>query len=659
MNPKDEILYLRKTIEKHNYNYYVLDNPTIQDYEYDMLLHRLIALEEEHPELKTPDSPTQRVGGMALESFQQVEHIVPLESLNDVFSFEEIEAFGNRISSAGVKSCFVVEPKIDGLSVALEYNDGIFTRGATRGNGLIGEDVTENLRTVKTIPLRVENCPGKLVVRGEVYMPKKVFQALNEQREADGMPLFANPRNAAAGSLRQLDPKIAASRKLDILVFNIQYADNFTFESHTQSLEFLAEKGFKVIKYAKYNTLTDCRSRINWLGENRDCFDFDMDGAVIKLDSIADRAALGSTAKAPRWAVAFKYPPEEKETRLVDIVVQVGRTGVLTPKAVVEPVRLAGTTVTNATLHNQSFIFEKDIRIGDTVVIRKAGEIIPEVLGVVIDKRPDDAVPYQLPKHCPACGSAVIQDEGGAAYRCRGAECPAQLQRNIVHFASRQAMDIDGLGTALVTLLLEKDIIHSAADLYFIDPQSVAMLKGMGLKSAENLVTAIEKSKNNDLSRLIFALGIMQVGQSAAKALARAFGSLDALMNSSMSELTAIDDIGEVTARNIMYWFADPQSVHFISELKRAGVNMKSKETIQNQTYAGITFVLTGTLTGFTREQAKAKIEALGGKVSSSVSKKTGFVLAGENPGSKLAKAEALGVKIISEDEFISMIKQD
>jgi len=488
-------------------------------------------------------------------------------------------------------------------------------------------------------------------------MSKKVFHSLNEQREKEGQPLFANPRNAAAGSLRQLDPKIAASRKLDILVFNVQYSDSFTFTSHTDSLEFLIEKSFKVIKYANYNTLSECCDRINWLGENRDTFDFDMDGAVIKLNSIADRISLGSTSKAPRWAVAFKYPPEEKETRLVDIIVQVGRTGVLTPKAVVEPVRLAGTTVTNATLHNQNFISEKDIRIGDTVIVRKAGEIIPEVLGVVMDKRPENTVPYKLPEACPACGSAVIQDEGGAAYRCRGAECPAQLQRNIVHFASRQAMDIDGLGTALVSLLLENDIIKSPADLYYIDPQQVAMLKGMGTKSAEKLVAAIEKSKKNDLSRLIFALGIMQVGQSAAKSLARAFGSMDALMNATMLELISIDDFGDITAQNIIYWFEDPQSQHLISELKRAGVNMESKETIQKQTFAGTTFVLTGTLARFTRDQAKAIIESLGGKVSSSVSKKTGYVVAGENPGSKLTKAESLGVKIISEEEFEAMIE--
>ncbi|MBQ6540734.1 MAG: NAD-dependent DNA ligase LigA [Oscillospiraceae bacterium] len=657
MNAKEEITALRETLNQHNYNYYVLDNPTIPDYEYDAMLHRLIELEEENPELITPDSPTQRVGGEALSSFEQVTHIVPLESLNDVFSFDEIYAFGTRLGE--LRGGFTVEPKIDGLSVALEYNDGKFTRGATRGNGTVGEDVTENLRTIKAIPLKINNCPGRLVVRGEVYMPKKVFHELNDRREAEGKPLFANPRNAAAGSLRQLDPKIAASRKLSILVFNVQYSDSFTFSRHSESLDFLREKGFKVIEYAEYDDLKDCCDRINWLGDNRESFDFDMDGAVIKVNDLSERTRLGSTAKAPRWAVAFKYPPEEKETKLVDIIVQVGRTGVLTPKAVVEPVRLAGTTVTNATLHNQNFISEKDIRIGDTVIIRKAGEIIPEVLGVVTDKRPEGTVPYKLPDRCPACGSAVIQDEGGAAYRCRGAECPAQLHRNIVHYASRQAMDIDGLGEALVALLLDNSLIKSPADLYSLDPQSVSMLKGMGVKSAEKLKAAIEDSKSRDLSRLIFALGIMQVGQSAAKSLARTFGSMEKLQSASVDELVKIDDIGEITAQNIRMWFDDPQSIHLINCLKDAGVNMMSLEAPAESTLQGSTFVLTGTLESFTRDQAKDAIEKLGGKVSSSVSKKTTYVVAGENPGSKLTKAEALGVTILSEDEFKNMINKD
>jgi DNA ligase (NAD+) len=657
MNAKDEISALRETLKQHNYNYYVLDNPTITDYEYDAMLHRLIELEEENPELVTPDSPTQRVGGEALTSFEQVTHIVPLESLNDVFSFDEIYSFGTRLGE--LTGGYTVEPKIDGLSVALEYNDGIFTRGATRGNGTVGEDVTENLRTIKAIPLKIDDCPGRLVVRGEVYMPKKVFHALNDQRERDGQPLFANPRNAAAGSLRQLDPKIAASRKLSIIVFNVQFADNFTFATHAESLDFLTDKGFKVIKYAKYDDLKDCCDRITWLGENRESFDFDMDGAVIKVNDLSERNRLGSTAKAPRWAVAFKYPPEEKETKLVDIIVQVGRTGVLTPKAVVEPVRLAGTTVTNATLHNQNFISEKDIRIGDTVIVRKAGEIIPEVLSVVTEKRPENTVPYRLPDRCPACGSQVIQDEGGAAFRCRGAECPAQLQRNIVHFASRQAMDIDGLGTALVSSLLENDLIKSPADLYSLDPQSVAMLKGMGIKSAEKLKKAIEDSKSRDLSRLIYALGIMQVGQSAARSLARTFGSMEKLRNAAEDELVMIDDIGEITAKNIRMWFDDPQSVHLINSLKAAGVNMESQEVPAKTALAGTTFVLTGTLERFTREQAKEAIEKLGGKVSSSVSKKTGYVVAGENPGSKLTKAESLGVTVLTEEEFIDMINKD
>ena len=654
MNVKDEIIELREQLNRHNYNYYVLDNPTITDFEYDSMMQRLIRLEEENPELITPDSPTQRVGGQALTQFEQVEHIVPLESLNDVFSFGEVMEFGARIGE--ITGGFSVEPKIDGLSVALEYNDGVFTRGATRGNGTVGEDVTENLRTIKSIPLKIDGVSGRFIVRGEVYMPKKVFAALNEQRELNGQPLFANPRNAAAGSLRQLDPKIAASRRLDILVFNVQYSDTYSFETHGESLDFLRNKGFKVIKNEICDNLKDCCDRISAIGDSRDKFDFDMDGAVVKVNSISERRRLGSTAKAPRWAVAFKYPPEEKETLLKDIIVQVGRTGVLTPKAVVDPVRLAGTTVTNATLHNQNFITEKDIRIGDIIKIRKAGEIIPEVLEVV--RHGEGTVPYRLPDRCPACGSAVVQDEGGAAYRCIGAECPAQLQRNIVHFASRQAMDIDGLGTAVVGLLLENELIKSAADLYFLDTQEVAMLKGLGKKSAEKLQSALEKSKSNDLSRLIFALGINQVGQSAARSLARTFGTMDKLENAGEDELTAIDDIGEVTAKNIIRWFADPQSKHLLSRLREAGVNMTSTEEPPKTTLAGVTFVLTGTLERFTRDEAKAAIEKLGGKVSGSVSKKTGIVVAGENAGSKLTKAESLGVRIIDEAEFVKLIEE-
>ena len=621
-----------------------------------MMLHKLMELEEKNPEFITPDSPTQRVGGQAVSAFEPVTHEVPLESLSDVFSTEEVIAFGERVKTAVGDVSFVAEPKIDGLSMALEYVNGVFVRGATRGDGRVGEDVTENLRTIKAIPLKLENAPARLIVRGEVYMPKKVFHELNEQREIIGQPLFANPRNAAAGSMRQLDPKVAASRKLSIIIFNVQLAEGMSFSTHEESLEYLRKLKFKVVDAKPCKNIKEAVDHINWLGENRDSLDFDMDGAVIKVNSLSARQAMGSTAKAPRWAVAFKYPPEKKETKLVDIVVQVGRTGVLTPKAVVKPVRLAGTTVTNATLHNQDFITEKDIRIGDTVLVQKAGEIIPEVLSVNKDKRPDGTVPYFLPDTCPVCGSPVVRDEGGAAKRCIGTECPAQLLRNIVHFASKNAMDIDGLGTAIVSSLLDAGLIKSVADLYFLDAQSIASLDRMGKKSAENLISAIEKSKANDLSKLLFALGILQVGQSAAKSLAGYFGTLDALANATPLELLQIDDIGAITANNIVEWFANEQSKHLISRLKEAGVNMSNHTEKIDDRFAGKTFVLTGALTKYTRSEATALIEKFGGKASSSVSKKTDYVLAGEDAGSKLTKAESLGIIIISEDDFEQMI---
>ncbi|MBR7081455.1 MAG: NAD-dependent DNA ligase LigA [Oscillospiraceae bacterium] len=657
MNAREDIEELKKILNEHSYRYYVLDDPTVSDYEYDMLLHRLIDLENENPELITPDSPTQRVGGEALSAFAPVSHDVPLESLTDVFSFDEVRSFDERIRASVSDVRYVTEPKIDGLSMALEYVGGVFVRGATRGDGRTGEDVTENLKTIKVIPLKLENAPERLVVRGEVYMPKKVFHELNDEREKEGLPPFANPRNAAAGSMRQLDPKVAASRRLSIIIFNIQSASGVTFKTHADSLEYLKSLKFKVVDYKLCRSIDECLARIDWLGESRGSLDFDMDGAVIKVDDLSQRAELGSTAKAPRWAVAYKYPPEKKETRLIDIVVQVGRTGVLTPKAVVEPVRLAGTTVTNATLHNQDFITEKDIRIGDTVIVQKAGEIIPEVLGVNVDKRPNGTSPYKLPDVCPVCSSPVVRDDGGSAVRCIGTECPAQLHRNILHFASKNAMDIDGLGSSLVGALLDAGMISSAADLYYLDAQSVASLDRMGTKSAENLISAIEKSKGNDLSRLIFALGILQVGQSAAKSLASHFGTLDALMAASPLELVQIDDIGVVTAEKITEWFGNEQSRRFIEKLRQAGVNMKSLSEKIEDRFAGKTFVLTGALSKYTRAEASALIEKYGGKTSSSVSKKTDYVLAGEDAGSKLQKATELGVAVISEDEFEEMIK--
>ena len=657
MNAKEEIIALRTEIERNNRNYYVLDAPTISDFDYDRLMQRLILLEEENPELITKDSPTQRVGGRALAAFSPVRHEVPLESLADVFSFEELEAFDLRVRGAGINPAYVVEPKIDGLSMSLRYENGIFVQGATRGDGVTGEDVTENLRTIKNIPRKISPAPEILIVRGEVFMPKAVFSELNELRELAEQPLFANPRNAAAGSMRQLDPKIAAARKLDIFVFNIQRMSGEGFATHSETLDYLKGLGFKTIAYRNFDNISDCCNNITWLGENREGLECDIDGAVIKINSLADRRALGSTAKAPRWAVAYKYPPEKKETKLLDIVVQVGRTGVLTPKAVVEPVRLAGTTVTNATLHNQDFIDEKDIRIGDTILVQKAGEIIPEVLGVVRDKRPEGTTAYKLPDFCPVCGSPVSREADAAAMRCRGVECPAQLLRNIAHFASRNAMDIEGLGISVVKALLDAGLIRSAGDLYNLDAQSVSSLPHMGKKSAEKLLAAIESSKQNDLSRLLFALGIWQVGQAAAKTLSAAFGSMDAIESAEFSELTAVPDVGAVTAENITVWFKSEQSQHLLGLLRNAGVNMYSRVERTDLRFAGMTFVLTGALENFTRGEAEEIIERFGGKSSASVSKKTTYVLAGEEAGSKLQKARALGVPILTENEFQAMIR--
>ena len=657
MSDAQEILELRKELNQANFEYYVKDDPTMSDYDYDHKLRRLEELEGAHPELVTPDSPTQRVGGKALESFTQVTHRVPLESLQDVFDFDELRAFDQRVRGVEPKVSYSVEPKVDGLSVALEYQDGQFVRGATRGDGLVGEDVTENLKTVKSIPLSIPDVPGTLIVRGEVYMPKKVFHALNEEREKRGEALFANPRNAAAGSLRQLDPKIAAQRRLDIAVFNIQWAENEDFHSHTQGINYLADKGFKVIPHVSCSTIEEAVAQVQAIGEGRENYPFDIDGAVIKVDDLAQRQTLGSTAKFPRWAAAYKYPPEVKPSRLTDIVIQVGRTGVLTPKAVLEPVRLAGTTVTNATLHNQDFITEKDIRIGDTVLVRKAGEIIPEVLSVVMDKRPDDAVPYRFPEVCPECGAPVARDEDGAHIRCTGAECPAQLLRNLAHFASRDAMDIEGLGIAVVENLVKAGLVKTPGDLYFLHEEDVAELERMGKKSAQNLLSAIEKSKSQDLSRLLFAFGIRQVGQKAGKILAQRFGSLDNLQSATVEELTQVDDIGAITAQSIVDWFASPQSQHLIARLKEAGVNMQAEQKGEDQRFAGKTFVLTGTLDRFTRAEATKMIEDRGGKAAGSVSKKTTYVVAGEAAGSKLRKAQELGVPVLTQEEFLALME--
>ena len=657
MNYREEMKQMRETLNAHGYRYYVLDDPQISDYEYDHMLRRLEDLEREHPEEITPDSPTQRVGGPTLSEFAPVEHPVPLESLQDVFNGGEVEEFLERVAGTFPDAEYSVEPKVDGLSVALEYRDGVFVRGATRGDGRVGEDVTENLRTIRSIPMTLPEKLPRLIVRGEVYMARSVFEEINARRELEGKPLMANPRNAAAGSLRQLDPKIAAQRRLDIAVFNLQLAEGRTFASHTETLDYLKDQHFKVISGRRLRRLPEILEEIERLNDTRMERPFDMDGAVIKLNSLADREVLGSTAKCPKWAIAYKYPPEKKPAKVLDIVVQVGRTGVLTPKAVLSPVRLAGTTVTNATLHNQDYITQKDIRIGDTVIVQKAGEIIPEVVEVVPGERPETAQPYFLPDTCPVCGAPVTRDLDGAAVRCTGAECPAQLLRNLTHFASRNAMDIDGLGPAVMNQLIESGLVKTAADLYGLRAEEIAQLDRMGAKSAQNAVEAIAKSRENDLWRLLFALGIRQVGEKAAKVLAARFGSFDALANASEEELTAIDDVGPITARYLREWLESPQSKDLIARLKVAGVNMESRTKPVDSRFAGQTFVLTGALTRFTRDEAAEMIEQRGGKAAGSVSKKTTCVVAGENAGSKLKKAQELQIPVLTEEEFLALLQ--
>ena len=656
MDPKERINELSEILKQANYQYYVLDDPQMPDFEYDRLLRELEELEAIHPEWIQPDSPTQRVGGEAVSQFEKVTHPVPLMSLQDVFSVEELNDFLGKILAAFPGISFSVEPKIDGLSVALEYIDGKFVRGATRGDGQVGEDVTENLKTIRSIPMVLVNAPAHLIVRGEVFMPKKSFEKLNQQQEAEEKPLFANPRNAAAGSLRQLNPKIAAKRGLDIYIFNIQQAEGVSFTSHQESLEYLKALKFKVIPHKNLASVQSIDQEILSINENRELLTCDIDGAVVKVDDLALREQLGSTAKFPRWAAAYKYPPEIKPTVVEDIVVQVGRTGVLTPKAVVRPVRLAGTTVTNATLHNQDFIRERDIRIGDTVLIRKAGEIIPEILEVDLAKRPQNSVPYFLPETCPVCGAPVVQDPEGAFLRCTGAECPAQLSRNIAHFVSRDAMDIDGLGSSIVDALISRGLVHSPADIYDLSLEDISSLWKSGTTAAKKLLAAIEESKTRDVSRLIYGLGIRQVGAKTGKILAAAFGSLDSLMAASQEELTQIPDIGAITAQSIYSWFRQEQSIHMIRRLREQGVNFASQRQVTDSRFAGKTFVLTGALTKFTREEASEKIELLGGKTSGSVSKKTSFVIVGENAGSKERKARELGIPILSEDDFLAML---
>ena len=649
---------LRDLVRYHSRLYYELDNPELDDYEYDLLYHELLDLEEKYPDLKTADSPTQKVGGAASLKFEPVKHIVQMGSLQDVFSYEELFEFDERVRSVIEKPEYVVEPKIDGLSVSLEYRNGVFVRGSTRGDGFVGEDVTHNLMTINSIPKRI-NCPevSYLELRGEVYISKDTFRKLVDAQEIVGERPFKNPRNAAAGSLRQKDPKISAKRGLDIFIFNIQQCEGKTFTTHSETLDFVKELGFPVsVSYNRYKNISDAVDNIKFIGDNRENYNFDIDGAVIKVNSLADREILGATAKYPKWAVAFKYPPEEKITTLLNIEVQVGRTGAITPTAVFEPIQLAGTVVSRAVLHNQDFIDAKDINIGDKIIVRKAGEIIPEVVALA-EKGPNPGT-FRLPEYCPACGTKAVREDDEAVLRCPNPDCPAQLLRNLIHFASRDAMDIDGMGPAVLTMLVDRGIIKSQADIYSLKPEDISSAERMGEKSAANLMASIEKSKKAGLSRLLFALGIRNIGQKAADALAQNFGTMDAVMTASSEDISAIDGFGDVMAKSLIEYFSLPQSKKLIEKLKEHGVLMEAEKKVVSDKLHGFTFVLTGTLPTMSRDEASAIIIASGGKVASSVSKKTDYVLAGEKAGSKLNKAESLGIKIIDENEFMEMVRE-
>ncbi len=653
----ERVKELRETIERHNHSYYVLDNPTIPDYDYDRLLHELIDLEAEFPALAAENSPTRRVGGAALNTFAPVRHEVQMGSLQDVFDVEELRAFDTRVRETVACPVYTVEPKIDGLSVSLEYRNGQFVRGSTRGDGITGEDVSENLKTVRSIPMSLREPLPFLEVRGEVYMPRASFdRVVARQLENEEEP-FKNPRNAAAGSLRQKDSRVTAQRGLDIFVFNIQQVEGKNLSAHRESLDFLQEQGFKVIPTCKrFSEIESAIAEVERIGEARYQFPFDIDGAVIKVDSFADRELLGATSKFPRWAVAFKYPPEEKETTLRDILIQVGRTGALTPTAVFEPITLAGTTVSRAVLHNQDFINEKGVAVGDRIIVRKAGDIIPEVVAVAHHQ--EGAPPYQIPSTCPSCGSIAEREEGEAVLRCVNMACPAQVARNLVHFASRDAMDVDGLGPAIVHQLLNAGLVQSFADLYTLEEGQLAKLERMGKRSAKNLVNALEASKSRDLSRLLFALGIRGIGQRSAQLLAQRFGEMDGVMSATAEEIAGIEGYGEIMAQSVVDFFALEQNRRLIERLKELGLNMRCDTVPAAGTLSGKTFVLTGTLPTLSRSEAKAMIEAVGGKVSGSVSKKTGYVVAGEEAGSKLTKANELGIPVIGEDELRAMIEK-
>jgi DNA ligase (NAD+) len=657
----NEAAILREKINRAAKLYYVEDSPEISDYEYDMMFKRLSELEALYPAIVTEDSPTQRVGGEALDKFEKVTHTVRMGSLSDVFSFEETADFLAKCASViGRDPYFSVEPKIDGLSVSLEYRDGKLTVGSTRGDGIVGENVTENLKTIKSIPLTLPDKLPLLEVRGEVYMPRKRFAKLNEENEEAGLKTFANPRNAAAGSLRQLDSKVTAKRGLDIFIFNIQRVEGKEFSTHTESLRYLASQGFTVI--SERETLSGAKNileKIEKLGKKRPKLPYDIDGVVIKADVFAERTEIGENVSTPKWAAAYKFPPEQAKTKVEDIVVQVGRTGVLTPKAILSPVKVAGSTVSAATLHNIDFIREKDIRIGDTVILQKAGDIIPEIVSVCRDERTGKEAPYEMPRLCPSCGEPVSKPENEAATRCTNtSSCPAQIERSIEHFASRDAMNIDGMGPAVVKLLLGEGLISKVSDLYKLRREDIASLERMGEKSAENLITAIEKSKTQGLDKLIYALGIRNIGEKAAKSLASHFGDIEKLFTATEEDLTSIDDFGSIMADDVISFFAHPGTREFISELIEYGVTTKYESDKKGDFLEGLTFVLTGTLPTLSRQDASKIIESYGGKCSGSVSKKTHVVLAGAEAGSKLTKAQSLGIRIIDEEEFLKIIEE-
>lgn len=646
---------LRKTLRYHSDRYYNDDAPEIEDYEYDMMMRELKELEEKYPEYDAPDSPTKKVGGVADNSFESVAHLVRMESLQDAFSKDELREFSNRVEDTVSDVNYVVEPKIDGLSVSLEYRDGVFLRGSTRGNGDVGEDVSGNLRVIHNIPLKLNKSIPYIEVRGEVYMPKKSFERVVDRQIINGEKPFKNPRNAAAGSLRQKDSSVAASRGLDIFVFNIQQIEGVELNSHKESLDFIKELGFNTIPtYKKVDNIEDAIAEIDRIGEARGSLEYDIDGAVIKVDDFSQRDILGSTAKYPKWAIAFKYPPEEKQTKLLDIEIAVGRTGVLTPTAILESVHLAGTTVSRATLHNQDFINEKGIAIGDVVTVRKAGDIIPEVL--CVNEHNSNSV-FKFPDVCPSCGEKVYRDEDEAAIRCINPECPAQLLRNLIHFCSRDAMDIEGLGPAIIETFVNEGMIAKTYDIYNLDFNKILSLEGFKETSANNIINSVNNSKNNDLSKLIFALGIRHIGAKAGKLLADYFKDIDLVMNASVDDILQIDGFGKIMAESVVEFFSSDSTKELIEKLKEAGVNMKSTNVVEDTRFSGMTFVLTGTLPTLKRAEASKIIESFGGKTSSSVSKKTTYVLAGEEAGSKLDKANKLGVQVISEEEFKEMIK--